>query len=92
MIEYPNITVNVEYNPDERKEEMGFDNMLDEIAKKHGGEHSGGGFMIGTGMRDQDLRFFNLKSARNFVLAVQRFDGVHKITSHCMLHRDDYDY
>ena len=91
MTGYPNVTVNVEYDPNEREEGMDFDNVLDEIAKKHGGEHSGGGFMLSTGMRDQDLCFYNLKNARNFALTIKNLDGVKRIISRCMLHEDDYD-
>ncbi|KKN50799.1 hypothetical protein LCGC14_0629180 [marine sediment metagenome] len=89
-MKYPYITINVEYDPNEREEDMDFDNVLDEIAKKHGGEHSGGGFMLSTGMRDQDFDFSDLKQAHKFALAVKRFKEVNMITSHCMLHDNDF--
>jgi len=89
-MKYPYITINVEYNPNDRKEGMEFDCVLEKIAKRHEGEQTGGGFMFSTGMRDQNFDFSDLKQAHKFALAVKRFKEVNMITSHCMLHDNDF--
>lgn len=89
-MKYPYITINVEYNPNDREEGMEFDYVLAKIAKRYEGEQTGSGFMVSTGTRDQNFAFSNLKQARKFVFAVKRFNGVLNVNSHCVLYNNDY--
>ncbi len=88
----PYVTVNVEYDPNNRKEGMRFDYVLEKVAKRYGGRQSGGGFAFGSGsgMRDQDFCFLDLELARRFLLAVKRFKSIHNISSYSNLCNENY--
>lgn len=48
------------------------DNQIEELAKRHGGRHLGGGYGFTTNVRDAQVRFQSARSAANFKKAVKR--------------------
>jgi len=89
MIKYPYVSVMVEYDPNDRKEGLSFDDALGEIAKKYKGEGISSGYAFRTGARDIEFGFNSLKYAKNFSDHARKFKGTSVSSTSC-LHYGDF--